>query len=115
MNITLAFRLVCPRIFAWPLLVLLTGFVGGAFVAELQAGDRAQDRASSVGTRHFPQPKTGDAGMVARCPSASLPLAAGWWQETYGRLESFLNTRQRMLQFGAVAMGLALFIIWYRR
>jgi hypothetical protein len=42
-------------------------------------------------------------------------LAAEWWQYAYNQLETALNTRERMIQFGAVGACLALFVIWYRK
>jgi hypothetical protein len=42
-------------------------------------------------------------------------IAASWWQGYYNAFESYLGTRQGMLQFGAVGMFVALSVIWYRR
>jgi hypothetical protein len=42
-------------------------------------------------------------------------LAAEWWQQAYNQLETALGNRERMIQFGAVGMCLALLVIWYRK
>jgi hypothetical protein len=49
---------------------------------------------------------------VATVTALSAPL---WWEKVYGSIESGLRNRQRMLQFGAVGMLLALAIIWWRK
>ena len=45
----------------------------------------------------------------------SAPLASTWFDKAYSQFVSFLGSKDRMLQFGAVGMALGLFIIWYRR
>jgi hypothetical protein len=52
-----------------------------------------------------------DALQATACP----PLALSWWEQILNQFETALTSRQRMIQFGAVGMLLALFIIWYRK
>jgi hypothetical protein len=57
------------------------------------------------------------AGTAALSPApACQPLVAmEWWDKVYHAFETSVNSRQGMLQFGAVGMLVALYIIWYRR
>jgi hypothetical protein len=58
-------------------------------------------------------PPTGEAAAPHSCL-----VAATWsdrWHQFYHPVERALASRQRMLQFGAVGMMIALFIIWYRQ
>ena len=87
------------------MIVLLTILTLGS-AGQVMASDLATPRSGEITLAATP-------GLSAQGPG--LLLVASWWQDAYGQLESFLGTRQRMLQFGAVGMGLALFIIWYRR
>src|SRR5262249_11351197 len=65
--------------------------------------------ASAVPARAAPPP--------AAAPVAVAPLLAErWsWAKVYSAMENGLSSRRRMVQFGALAMCLALYIIWWRR
>jgi hypothetical protein len=52
---------------------------------------------------------------TAVAPQVAMAAMSDWWHEIYGPIEKALGSRQGMLQFGAVGMVLALFIIWYRK
>jgi hypothetical protein len=56
-------------------------------------------------------------GWKVAAPSvlAASPTWSDRWHQFYHPIERGLASRQRMLQFGAVGMTLALFIIWYRQ
>jgi hypothetical protein len=47
--------------------------------------------------------------------SFSSLLAESWWGRLSGPLESGLTSRARMIQFGALMMLLALWVIWWRK
>jgi hypothetical protein len=53
-------------------------------------------------------------------PSSASPwtrtvLAESWWERMLHPIETGLTTRTRMLQFGALMMLLALWVIWWRK
>lgn len=54
-------------------------------------------------------------GLAAPASAGPALLAAAWWQKLYAPIETGLANRQRMIQFGALGMLLALAIIWWRR
>jgi hypothetical protein len=57
-------------------------------------------------------------GETSPAPPPRLPpalLAESWWERIIHPVESGLTNRTRMIQFGAVMMLLALWVIWWRR
>jgi hypothetical protein len=60
---------------------------------------------------------SGDSGaphVATHVAALALP-AITWWDELFGSLVTALSSQQRMLQFCAIGMAIALFVIWYRR
>jgi hypothetical protein len=53
--------------------------------------------------------------MAAPPPTVTQPIVAGAWQSFMHFLETNLNNRRRMLQFGVLGMCLALYIMIWRR
>src|SRR5262249_3452174 len=52
---------------------------------------------------------------IAAAPPSAQPIVAGAWQSFMHFLETNLNNRRRMLQFGVLGMCLALYIMIWRR
>jgi hypothetical protein len=65
-------------------------------------------------------PSSSAASQARTCAAQAhvSPVASATddlWRKYYLPIQSALGSRQRMIQFGAVGMSIALFIIWYRQ
>jgi hypothetical protein len=74
----------------------------------------------SVASLRASEPKIADSSLTRSTDqeassadtSLQLPLIADSW---FGPIKSALSSRTRMLQFGAIACCIALYIIWWRK
>lgn len=86
-------------------------FLALAWIGPCGNCSAAQQHVTPVATAAGANAAAGQAGLL----SGPQPLMAAWYHDAAQDVKSLAGTRKGMITFGLIGVGLALWIIWYRR